>query len=74
MTMNNILSIIGTSTGIVGALLIALNMNMFVLGYALFLLSALSWIIYAVRTSQRGLIMLNSTFAVINAIGLYNFS
>ena len=45
--MEKILSGVGMTTGVVGALLIAMNINMFVLGYVLFLISSLSWLRYA---------------------------
>ena len=72
--MNKIFSTIAMITGVIGAFLIALNMNLFLLGYSLFLFSAIAWIIYALRTKQINLFLLNAVFAGINAMGLYNFS
>ena len=67
------LSFFGSSTGIIGALLIALNINMFLTGYLFFLVSSLSWIVYSYKTSQKNLLVMNIVFGVINAIGVYNF-
>jgi len=72
--MTKVLSTIGTVTGITGALLVALNMNMFVLGYTLFLTSSITWVSYAFMTKQTNLLILNLTFGIINLIGLYNFT
>lgn len=71
--MNNILSTIGLITGIIGALVVASNIGMFVQGYSLFLFSSSLWIIYGVRTKQINLVILNLVFGIINAIGIYNF-
>lgn len=72
--LDKYLSSIGLTTGVIGALFIAMNMNMFIIGYTLFLISSVAWVIYAFRTSQTNLMILNTVFGIINAIGLYNFS
>lgn len=71
--MDKTLSTIAMITGVIGALLIALNINMFILGYSLFLSSSILWIIYSVRTRQMNLFLMNFVFTIINLIGLINF-
>jgi hypothetical protein len=71
---NNILSASGSTLGITGAIMIALNIGLFFLGYILFFISALVWVVYAYRTEQSSLLRMNVVFAVINAVGIYNFS
>jgi len=72
----HILKILGTTgmiTGVLGASLIALNTNLFVLGYISFLLSSISWVIYAMISNQKNLFVLNIVFTGINLMGLVNF-
>jgi hypothetical protein len=71
--LNSILSLLGSTFGIVGALLIALNINMIAQGYMVFAMSSLFWVILAYRTSQRQLLTMNVVFIVINVIGLINY-
>jgi ABC-type Mn2+/Zn2+ transport system permease subunit len=75
MSINNsTITNIATATGIVAALLLALNLNMFLIAYYLFFLSSFLWAVFAYRTSNRQLLIMNIVFSVINAIGIYNFS
>ena len=63
-----------TVTGVAAALLIALNLNFFILAYVLFLISSVLWTIFAWRNNNRQLLIMNIIFAVINLIGLIRFS
>jgi uncharacterized integral membrane protein len=71
---NKIITNLATSTGIVAALLLALNINQFILAYILFLISAILWTIFAVRDGNKQLLIMNIVFAIINTIGLIRFS
>lgn len=71
--MNNVLSAIGLITGLSGSLFIALNIGLFTLGYTLFIISSVSWMIYAYKTKQSSLLVLNMWFLIVNIIGFYNF-
>lgn len=71
--MNKLLSTLAMITGVIGALLIALNINMFEVGYSLFLSSSVLWVVYSVKTKQMNLFLMNIVFTVINLIGLINF-
>jgi uncharacterized membrane protein len=73
MRMNSMLAFAGMITGVFGALLIALNIGMFLQGYILFMISSLTWVMYALRTSQKNLLILNIVFSAVNLIGLINF-
>lgn len=71
--MNKLLSTLAMITGVIGALLIALNINMFEVGYSLFLSSSVLWVVYSVKTKQMNLLLMNIVFTAINLIGLINF-
>jgi hypothetical protein len=72
--LNKVLSALGLLAGILGALMVAMNAGLFVLGYTLFLTSSIAWVVYAYRTKQINLMIMNIVFGLINIIGLYNFS
>jgi len=63
-----------TTTGVSAALLIALNLNMFLVAYILFTISSVLWSISAYRSNNRQLLTMNVIFTVINTIGLIRFS
>jgi len=63
-----------TTTGVVGAVLMALNMNLFILAYLLFTISTVLWSIYAYRNSNKQLLVMNIIFSLINIVGLVRFS
>ncbi len=65
---------IASASGILGAILIALNINQFILGYCFFALSALLWSFYAYKTQNKELLYMNEVFLLINLLGLYRFS
>ncbi|WGK63483.1 hypothetical protein QAO71_17080 (plasmid) [Halopseudomonas sp. SMJS2] len=61
---------VGTVLGISGALLIASNVKLSAWGWWLFLISSLSWCLYATLQSAWGLLTLNSFFVLSNALGI----
>jgi ribonuclease PH len=63
-----------TVTGVAAALLMALNLNMFVLAYTLFIISSVLWAIFAYRNENRQLLVMNLIFTAINLVGLVRFS
>lgn len=73
MISNSTITNIATVTGVVAALLLALNISMFLVAYCLFLTSSLLWAIYAHRESNQQLLTMNVVFSIINSIGVYNF-
>lgn len=56
--------------GIIGALLVALNIGMAHLGYQFFLAGALGYCIVAFLVNNNPLLLLNLVFAATNIIGL----
>lgn len=53
-----------------GAALIALNVDLNLIGFILFLISSASWGTVAWKTNQISLFVLQSVFGVINVIGI----
>jgi len=74
LTNNTAITNSATTTGVVAASLMALNLNMFTLAYSLFIMSSVLWSIFAYRTSNRQLLTMNIIFVIINVIGLVRFS
>jgi ABC-type nickel/cobalt efflux system permease component RcnA len=75
-TLTNDIAITNTATvtGVTAALLMALNLNLFVLAYALFITSSVLWAVYAYRNNNRQLLVMNVIFSAINLVGLVRFS
>ena len=48
----------------------ALNINMFIIAYILFIVSSIAWSIYALRVHNKQLLTMNVIFTIINLIGL----
>jgi ribonuclease PH len=65
---------LATITGIVAALLLALNINQFILAYSLFLTSSIFWVVFSIKDKNHQLLTMNVVFACINIIGLIRFS
>ncbi len=72
--LNKVLGALGLSAGVIGAVMVASNTGLFLFGYLLFFTSSIAWIIYAFRTKQISLLVMNVIFGGINAMGIYNFS
>lgn len=64
---------LGTLSGIAGAILVALNMEVSGYGFLLFLASSLLWCAAGVVQRDDSLILLQATFVVINIIGIYRW-
>lgn len=64
---------IGTAAGIAGAVLIALNLGLVVLGFGLFLVSSLLWAAVGWVQREPSLTLLQSAFTVINVLGIYRW-
>lgn len=63
----------GTIFGISGALMIASDIKMELLGYTLFILSNVIWGLFAYKTSNKELFIMNLVYLIISFIGFYNF-
>ena len=64
------LSWIGTAASIVGSFVVA--SKLFTIGYCLFLIGSVSWLIVGATRKDGALIALNGAFLVANMLGLYN--
>lgn len=62
---------IGTITQIIGAFLVA--SGIFFAGYVFFAIGACCWLIFAKRTDNKALMLLETVFLSSNFLGLYNF-
>lgn len=69
--MNNLCGWIGTITGIIGSLLLAFNFEYSKYGYFFFTISAICWVKQGIKNSDNSLILLNTVFIGINALGIY---
>lgn len=66
----NKISWLGTISSVAGSFAIALKF--YTLGYALFLLGSISWLVVGFSRRDVSLITLNSAFFTANIIGVYN--
>jgi nicotinamide riboside transporter PnuC len=63
----------GTATGLVGAILLALNMPWSGWGFVAFLISNIFWISFAILRGYNGLLLLQIGFTVTSIIGIYRW-
>jgi len=68
------IDLIGTIFGIIGALIVSFNLGINMVGYIFFWISSLLYIIYAKRTNQKNLLVLNVFFLIINTIGIFRYA
>ncbi len=64
---------LGTALGVVGALVIALNIPISGWGFVAFLISSVSWTIAGVLMKEPSIVILQATFTVVNLIGIYRW-
>lgn len=64
---------LGTAAGILGALLVALNIPASGWGFVLFLVSSSAWTTAAAIMRDRALAALNLAFTAINLIGIWRW-
>jgi hypothetical protein len=64
---------LGTSTGIVGALLVALNIPQSGYGFILFLVSSFSWFAAGWRMKEPSLMVLQGVFIGVNILGVWRW-
>lgn len=63
----------GTATGVAGALVLALNLPLSGWGWALFLVSSLSWTFAGAVMKDMSLVVLQFTFVVVDVIGIWRW-
>jgi len=64
---------IGTTAGVAGAVLLALNIAISGWGFVLFLISSISWTAAAVAMREASLGLLQGAFVIINLLGIYSW-
>ena len=64
---------IGTASGILGAIIVALKSDAAGYGFIFLALSAVCWTVAAWLSNERSLMFLQSSFIVVNFIGIYTW-
>lgn len=64
---------IGCIFGVIGAVIVASNLGINVLGYTFFLVGATSYMLVAFVHENRPLLLLNLVFAATNVLGLIRY-
>jgi len=70
-----VLKWLGTVAGIVGALLVALNIGGTIvgIGFVFFAVSAASWVVAGWRMGERSLVAMHGVFLAINLLGIWRW-
>lgn len=71
--MDNLYELIGASTGIAGAILLAIKCRFSAWAWPLWIVSGVAWIVYAQATSTYGLLAQQVVFTTINLIGTWRW-
>jgi len=64
---------VGTVTGVMGALVLALNIPVSGWGWVLFTISSLSWTIAGLVLKDMSLVVLQAAFVVVDVIGVWRW-
>ena len=66
---------LGTVAGIVGALLVALNIGGTIvgIGFVFFAVSAAAWVVAGWRMSEPSLVAMHGVFLAINVVGIWRW-
>ena len=64
---------IGTAAGILGAIIVALNVPFSGWGFVAFLVSSLGWLTAALMMRETSLALLQAAFTAINLLGIYRW-
>ena len=63
----------GTVFGILGAILLSLNIGLNWIAFILFLINSILYIIYGKQSNNKNIITLNVVYFILNLIGIYNY-
>lgn len=63
----------GTIFGILGAILLSLNVGLNWIAFILFLINSILYIIYGKQSNNKNIITLNVVYFILNLIGIYNY-
>lgn len=72
-SVNNAWGWLGSITGIIGGILVALNFEYSKFGYIFFMVSAISWVIQGNKNNDNSLVLLNTVFVCVNTLGIYRW-
>lgn len=64
---------LGAATGVLGALMLAINVSWSGYGWLLFLASNVSWIVYAVLRRVRSMLLMQLVFTSTSLTGVYRW-
>lgn len=64
---------IGTVFGILGAVIVALNIDISGYGFVLFLISSVSWAVVGLRERREALWTINLVFTFVSCLGIYRW-
>ena len=73
MLLSDLLQYLGAASGMLGALLLALNNSYSKFGYLAYLVSNVAWVAFAVLTQVQGLLVMQGFFFVTALIGLWKW-
>ena len=73
MSLSDFLQYLGAATGMLGALLLALNNSYSKYGYVTYTVSNIAWVWFAVRTGVAGLLVMQGFFFVTTMLGLWKW-
>ncbi len=68
-----VLKWIGTSSGIAGAVLLAVNIPESAWGFVLFLISSSCWAVAGYFMAESSLVLLHLVFVGVNVLGIYRW-
>ena len=71
--MLGVLKWIGTVTGVVGALIVAMNMPWSGYGFILFTIPSMTWGMVAWKMREHSLLVLQTVFLCINLMGIWRW-
>lgn len=73
MTLWDALPWLGSVTGVLGALLLALNNKASGYGFVLFLVSNVFWLAFGLMSGLTSMVVMQSVFTVTSLIGIYRW-
>lgn len=68
----NSLKWFGTGTSILGAFILAYNLQLALIGYILFTIGSGAWFAVGAITKDKAMLMLNAAFLIADFLGLWN--
>ena len=73
VSLLGVAKVIGTATGVAGAIVVAGNLGFMAQGFMLFFISSVLWSVVGWVQREISLLVLQATFSLINIIGIYRW-